>query len=116
MPVMRRGCHTVIGFLILMVTTVGCGGGGGGGAGVPAGVSPEAQFTTSTDIGSFPLLVEFDASASTDSQGTITQYDWQFGDGATGGGSRTQHIYTSAGTYTVQLTVTDDRGLNGRRS
>ena len=115
---MSVGCNRVIGFLLILMTTVGCGGGGGGGGGTiaPAGVAPAAQFTISTDIGSFPLVVAFDASASTDSDGTITRYDWQFGDGTTGSGSRTQHTYTAAGSYTAQLTVTDDSGLNDSAS
>ena len=104
----------VLGLLLVVVIAAGCGGGGGGGT--PAGSAPEAQFTASIDIGSFPLLVAFDASASTDSDGTITQYGWQFGDGAAGSGSSTQHIYTSAGSYTAQLTVTDDSGLSGSAS
>ena len=52
----------------------------------------------------------FDASASSDSDGTITSYAWDFGDGATGSGVRANHTYTKPGTYSVQLTVTDDLG------
>ena len=49
----------------------------------------------------------FDASASTDSDGTITGYAWDFGDGVTDVGVEPIHTYAAAGTYTVTLTVTD---------
>jgi len=41
------------------------------------------------------------------SKGTIISYDWQFGDGSQGSGVTATHAYTSAGSYTVILTVTD---------
>jgi hypothetical protein len=48
-----------------------------------------------------------DASASS---GQIAAYSWSFGDGATGSGETTSHIYPHAGTYTVQLTVANASG------
>jgi len=56
------------------------------------------------------LRVSFDGSSSSDSDGTITSYAWNFGDGATGAGMATAHTYASGGTYVVSLTVTDDDG------
>jgi PKD repeat protein len=56
------------------------------------------------------LACAFDGSPSTDPDGTITAYAWDFGDGATGAGQSAAHTYASAGTYTVSLTVTDDKG------
>ena len=47
---------------------------------------------------------------SSDQDGTVETYAWDFGDGATGSGIETPHTYGSAGTYTVTLTVTDDDG------
>ncbi|HTM27651.1 MAG TPA: PKD domain-containing protein [Vicinamibacterales bacterium] len=40
----------------------------------------------------------------------IVAYDWTFGDGTTGSGQSTSHVYATAGTYTVILAVTDDQG------
>lgn len=56
------------------------------------------------------LAVAFDASTSTDPDGTIASYAWDFGDGAEGTGATASHTYATAGTYEVTLTVTDDRG------
>ena len=54
--------------------------------------------------------ITFDASGSTDSDGSIVSYSWAFGDGATADGVLRVYAYTAPGTYTVALTVTDDRG------
>ena len=62
--------------------------------------------------GAAPLLVDFDASASTDDNGIIS-YSWNFGDASTGSGTQASHTYLSAGTYIAVLTVTDAQGLTG---
>ncbi|MDD0857164.1 PKD domain-containing protein [Arthrobacter alpinus] len=54
-----------------------------------------------------------DASGSNDQDGTISSYAWDFGDGQTGTGETAQHLYAADGTYTVGLTVTDNRGGTG---
>ena len=69
-----------------------------------ANQSPTAVFTSSSD----DLAASFDASGSTDPDGTIASYAWDFGDTKTGTGSKPNHTYASAGTYTVKLTITDD--------
>lgn len=57
--------------------------------------------------------VNFDGSGSTDPDGSIVTYSWDFGDGATGTGVNTAHSYMVAGTYTATLVVTDNGGLTG---
>lgn len=46
--------------------------------------------------------------SSTDSDGSVTAWSWDFGDGNTSTSRHPSHSYASAGTYTVELTVTDD--------
>ncbi|GAB4539413.1 MAG: hypothetical protein Kow0063_28190 [Anaerolineae bacterium] len=57
--------------------------------------------------------VQFDASGSSDSDGYILSYIWDFGDGILGKGISTTHVYTQSGTFLVTLVVTDDSGLTG---
>jgi len=56
--------------------------------------------------------VNFDGTGSTDSDGTIVSYAWNFGDGGTGSGPTPTHVYASEGTYTVSLVVTDNDGAS----
>ena len=58
------------------------------------------------------LTCDFDGSGSSDPDGTIVSYDWDFGDETTGSGVTVSHTYAEEGTYTVVLTVTDDDGAN----
>ena len=55
-------------------------------------------------------VVHFDASESSDPDGGLTEYHWDFGDGAQGRGMEITHQYRAAGTYTATLRVTDDAG------
>lgn len=84
------------------ITANGCDGQGG-----PVdNVLPIASFTdTCTD-----LACSFDGSNSTDSDGSISSYAWSFGDGNSASGSTASHTYAADGTYSVQLTVTDNAG------
>lgn len=54
----------------------------------------------------------FDGSKSSDSDGTVTGYAWDFGDGSGGSGAVVHHTYAKAGTYTVTLTATDNEGCS----
>ena len=57
-------------------------------------------------------VVVFDGSAST-GQVPLVSWRWDFGDGSTASGVIVQHTYTNASTFTVRLTVTDQRGQTG---
>ena len=59
--------------------------------------------------GTVATAITFDGSTSQPS-GSITLYSWDFGDGLTGEGATISHAYTTAGAYTVTLTVTDSIG------
>lgn len=51
---------------------------------------------------------------STDADGSVTTWLWDFGDGTTANTQNPAHTYADAGTYTVGLTVTDDDGASDR--
>jgi PKD repeat protein len=69
---------------------------------------PVASFTFSPPHPQVSTSVSADGSGSTDNGGTITSYTWDFGDGsATSTGVTQSHTYTSPGTYTIKLTVSD---------
>ncbi|MFI8592968.1 PKD domain-containing protein, partial [Microbacterium sp. NPDC078428] len=57
------------------------------------------------------LTATVNGSGSSDPDGTIAEYSWDWGDGTPdGSGSTASHVYAAEGDYTVTLTVTDDRG------
>jgi len=92
------------------LSLVACGGGGGGDGGGTTNQLPVASFTATPSSGQVPLDVAFGASASSDPDGSIASYGWNFGDNTTGTGVSATHSYTTAGTFTVTLTVTDNLG------
>jgi PKD repeat protein len=86
-----------------------CGGDGGNG---PSNTAPTAAFTNPP---SCTLLVcNFDAAPSTDGDGTVTAWSWNFDDASSGSNSantqQASHTFSAANTYTVSLTVTDNDG------
>ncbi|MEL6705600.1 MAG: PKD domain-containing protein [Bacteroidota bacterium] len=74
---------------------------GGGGVNTP----PDAGFTFSCNN----LTCDF-TDTSSDSDGALVTWDWDFGDGASSSQQNPTRIYASAGTYSVTLTVTDNEG------
>jgi len=60
-----------------------------------------------TDVGE---ALSFDGTGSSDPDGTITSYEWDFGDGNTATGPTPSHTYLVSGDYPVVLTVIDDDG------
>ncbi|WP_144923391.1 PKD domain-containing protein [Halorubrum salsamenti] len=73
---------------------------------------PSASFTASPSAPEAGETVSFDASGSSDADGSIASYEWDFGDGETATGATPTHTYDSPGDYDVTLTVTDDDGAN----
>ncbi len=73
---------------------------------------PVAEFSFVCD----GLQCSFDATASTDSDGEVTGYAWDFGDGSEFQGSTpfAEHEFAQEGSYEVTLTVSDDLGASGQ--
>ncbi|MFZ5439062.1 MAG: PKD domain-containing protein [Myxococcota bacterium] len=78
---------------------------------------PVARLTGPTQ-GQATQTLTFDGSTSSDPDGTIAAWRFEFSDGspAVTGMNQTPHVFAAAGTYTVTLTVTDDRGATGTTS
>jgi len=83
-----------------------------GGPGTPPGGEenqpPRANASASERFGLVGVAVVFNGSLSTDSDGYLTKWSWDFGDGTSGNGEVTTHTYRKSGTYKVTLTVTDN--------
>ena len=68
--------------------------------------NPTAKFMLSQD----GRTVTVDADSSTDADGTVVDYLWEFGDGTTASGSRATHTYAEAGRYLTTLAIRDNAG------
>ncbi|MBC8877319.1 MAG: PKD domain-containing protein [Planctomycetes bacterium] len=75
----------------------------------PVNRPPRARFRHSRDWGS--MTAKFDASRSSDPDGSPLRYAWHFGDGKTAAGETASHAYAKEGEYAVELSVTDDKGV-----
>ena len=88
--------------------TVGAGGG--------APNQPPIALFTGPATGTVGTAVTFNGTGSSDPDGTIASYAWTFGDNGTAAVASPSKTYTTAGTYTVTLTVTDNRGASATRT
>ena len=75
---------------------------------------PAAAFSAAPGASGKPS--SFDARSSTDPDGSVTHFDWDFGDGSTAvdAGPTPTHTYASAGSYMVTLSVSDDGACSTR--
>jgi glucose/arabinose dehydrogenase/chitodextrinase len=71
---------------------------------------PDARFTASDATSHVGVPITFNATTSSDPDGSITTYAWQFGDGTIGSDLIATHSYITKATFTVTLVVTDDGG------
>ncbi len=78
--------------------------------------APVASFNPSTTSVPTGTSISFDGTSSYDPDGTVTAWSWTFGDGATAAGSTTTHAYSTPGTYSATLTVTDNGGLTASKT
>ncbi len=74
--------------------------------------APIAAFTTTPTAGTHPLVVSFNAGGSIDSDGLLTSYAWDFGDGTKGTGQTASHTYQASGSFFPTLMVTDNDGAS----
>ena len=71
--------------------------------------TPRVELTRIQKSGSEPVF-RFNAAGSSDSDGVIVRYGWDFGDGQRDEGASAVHRYGAPGRYPVTLTVRDNRG------
>ncbi len=77
----------------------------------PANQPPVAVASASVSSGAAPLAVVFSSAGSTDPDGTIVGYHWDFGNGASSTAATPAYTYSSPGAFTATLTVTDNGAL-----
>ncbi|WP_269532995.1 YCF48-related protein [Chitinimonas sp. BJYL2] len=94
--------------ILFSLLLTACGGGGGGGSNEPQAVaaSAQVQVPARADIAK---AVKFKANISNPSNLSI-QYLWEFGDGQSSTLAEPEHLYQSAGDFTVTLTLTSSAG------
>lgn len=90
-----------------------CGGDPLGSSDTPDNERPTAVVRVDTLSGNAPLSIAVDGRDSFDSDGSIADYLWDFGDGTVKTGERQTHTYREAGVYRLRLTVTDNGGAQG---
>ena len=79
--------------------------------------TPVAKASSDKDSGVTPLSVKFSSDGSEDPDGDPLTYEWDFGDGtAKSTEANPTHVFTTSGTFSVQLKVTDSSGKSGSSS
>ncbi len=86
------------------------------GKGVSDNAAPTVEVSATPTSGSAPLVVDFTATASDVDGDTPLTYAWDLGDGTTATEAQTTHTYTTPGSYSASVTVTDARGAVSSRA
>lgn len=84
-------------------------------SGPPANVPPVVALSGNPD-NSVPFKINFSSAGSTDNDGIVTGYSWNFGDGNTSSQQNPAHTYSTGGLYSVSLTLTDDDSATSTKS
>ena len=82
----------------------------------PGNQAPNAVIAASSLRGTAPLNVSFSGTGSSDADGSLVAYDWTFSDAAASSGTTAARSYSTPGSYTAQLRVTDNGGLSATSS
>ena len=77
------------------------------------GIAPTAVLSADPASAAIGQPIAFDGTGSSDPDGTIVSYAWDFGDGGTATTATASHAYASAGSFVARLTVTDNSGSVG---
>jgi PKD repeat protein len=78
---------------------------------------PLVTLAATPASGTVPLAVAFASAGSTDPDGSIVGWEWNFGDGsAPASGASANHTYANPGSYTAVLKLTDNSGLTASKS
>src|SRR5207245_1507790 len=81
---------------------------------VTVNAPPHAGFQFAPTTVFVGISVTFDGSTSSDPDGSIASYAWDFGDGSTGTGIQAVHVFAAKGTLQIRLTVVDNDGLSNQ--
>jgi len=81
---------------------------------VSTNLFPVVKFSVSPTKAGLGEEVTFDASGSSDPDGTLASFEWEFGDGGEASGAIVRHAYHELGNFEVFLTITDDQGASNR--
>lgn len=107
MKMFTRVLGLLLGLSLLAVVQSGC---------IFGNQPPRAEFFFTPANPQVGETVTFDGTGSRDPDGRIVAYHWDFGDGNEAFGPTVEHSYAEPDTYTVTLTVTDDKGATGSAS
>ena len=102
---MTRRWSSLLPTILLVLFLASCGSGGGS---QPVNQVPVANAGGPYN-GNVGQVITFDGSKSTDADGDMLTYAWNFGDSSTGTGVKPTHTYSAVGLFTVTLTVDDGR-------